>query len=175
MKKIGLVFLMTVLQLFAMETGEKIPYVELVGDNGGYLDVSKWKSTDMDAKVNIIFYVDPDLKDLNDDFARALQKLHLSSQELKVFVIINMQASWIPNVLIDSVLASKQKEFPEAHYVKDNNRVLVKHWDLEDNNYDLLMVDKQRNILFSYTGKVVPSLSKELIGELNDELYNYNR
>ena len=175
MKKIGLIFLITVLQLFALETGEKIPYVELVGDNGGYLDASKWKSTDMDAKVNIIFYVDPDLKDLNDDFAKSLQKLHLSSQELKVFVIVNMQASWIPNVLIDSVLASKQKEFPEAHYVKDNNRVLVNNWGLKDNNYDLLMVDKQRNILFSYTGKVIPSLSKELIGKLNDELYNYNR
>jgi len=116
MKKIGLIFLITVLQLFALETEKKISYVELVGENGGYLDAGKWKSTDMDAKVNIIFYVDPDLKDLNDNFAKALQKLHLSSQELKVFVIINMQASWIPNVLIDSVLASKQKEFPEAHW-----------------------------------------------------------
>ncbi len=169
MKKIGLIFLITVLQLFALETGEKIPYVELVGDNGGYLDESKWKSTDMDAKANIVFYVDPDLKDLNDDFAKVLQKLHLSSQELKVFVIINMQASWIPNVLIDSVLESKQKKFPEAQYVKDNNGVLVKKWALKDDDYDVLVVDKKHKVLFSYIGEITPLLSKKIIRKFNDK------
>ena len=131
MKKIVLLLVVAVLELFALEVGDKIPYVELSGTDGGYLDANKWKSADMDAKVNIIFYVDPDLKDLNDHFARELQELHLSSKELKVFVIINMKASWIPNVLIDSVLESKQKKFPEAQYIKDNNRVLVKKWSLK--------------------------------------------
>lgn len=175
MKKIGLIFLITVLQLFAFEFGEKMPYIELVDDNGEYLDTSKWKSTDMDAKVNIVFYVDPDLKDLNDDFAKALQKLHLSSPELKVFVIVNMQASWIPNVLIDSVLKSKQKEFPEAYYVKDNNRALVAQWGAKDDDYHIFIVNRQKNKLFSYAGKVTPSLSKELLREIKDELHNNSR
>jgi len=175
MIKIGLILLVAVLQLFALESKEKISYVELVGDNGGYLDGSKWKSTDMNAKVNIIFYVDPDLKDLNDYFAEELQRLYLSSQKLKVFVIVNMQASWIPNILVDSVLKSKQKEFSKAHYVKDNNRILVTQWNIQDDNYDVLIVDKEKNILFSYTGEIVPSLSKELIGKINGKLSNYNR
>jgi predicted transcriptional regulator len=165
MKKIVLLLVVAVLELFALEVGDKIPYVELSGDDGGYLDANKWKSADMDAKVNIVFYVDPDLKDLNDRFARELQELHLSSKELKVFVIINMKASWIPNVLIDSVLESKQKQFPEAKYVKDSDRVLVKKWILKDDDYYVIVIDKRHEVLFSHIGKITPFLSKEIITE----------
>jgi predicted transcriptional regulator len=167
MKKIVLLLVVAVLELFALEVGDKVPYVELSGTDGGYLDANKWKSTDMDAKINIIFYVDPDLKDLNDLFAGELQELHLSVTELKVFVIINMRASWIPNMLIDTVLKSKQKKFPEAQYVKDNNRVLVKNWTLKDDAYDVIVVDKRHEILFSHIGKITPLLSEKIIKKLN--------
>lgn len=166
MKKIVLLFVVAVLELFALEVGDKIPYVELSGTDGGYLNANNWNSADMDAKVNIVFYVDPDLKDLNDRFAKELEDLHLSSKELKVFVIINMKASWIPNVLIDSVLESKQKQFPDAQYVKDNNRVLVKKWTLKDDDYDVIVVDKKHEVLFSHTGKITPLLSEKIIRKL---------
>ena len=166
MKKIVILLCMVALQLFGLELGNKLFNLELANNDGGYLDSSKWASKDMDAKVNIIFYVDPDLKDLNDNFARELQNLHLSSKELKVFVIINMKASWIPNMLIDTVLESKQKKFPKAHYVKDNNRILVKKWTFTDNNYDIIAVDANHKVIFSHSDEMTPSLSKKLIGKI---------
>ncbi len=166
MKKIVILLCVVTLQLFGLELGEKLPNVELANKNGGYLDSNKWTSKDMDAKVNIIFYVDPDMKDLNDDFAKELQKLHLSEKELKVFVIINMQASWIPNMLIDTVLDSKQKKFPEAHYVKDNSRVLVKKWAFKDNDYDIVAVDSSHKVIFSHSGKMSSVLSSKLVEDI---------
>ena len=151
------------LELFGVEVGTQLPSIEIGGDDGGYLDGRQWSSDDMDAKTNIIFYVDPDLKDLNDDFARKLQKLHLSTKELKVFVIVNMKASWIPNVLIDTVLDSKQKKFPEAQYVKDNERILVKKWDFTDDTYDIVAVDKAHKVIFSHTGKMRPALLTQML------------
>ena len=82
MKKIVILLCMVALQLFGLELGDKLPDIALTSNDGGYLDSSRWTSNDMDAKVNIIFYVDPDLKDLNDDFAKELQNLHLSEKEL---------------------------------------------------------------------------------------------
>ena len=169
MKKIVILLCMVALQLFGLELGDKLPDIALTSNDGGYLDSNRWTSKDMDAKVNIIFYVDPDLKDLNDDFAKELQNLRLSEKELKVFVIINMQASWIPNMLIDTVLESKQKKFPEAHYVKDNSRVLVKKWALKDDDYDVVAVDANHQVIFSYSGKITPEFSKELIKKIDDK------
>ena len=166
MKKIVILLCMVALQLFGLEVGEKLSNLELANNDGGFLDSSKWVTKDMDAKVNIIFYVDPDLKDLNDDFAQELQKLHLSEKDLKVFVIINMQASWIPNVLINSVLESKQKKFPEAYYVKDNNKILVKKWAFEDDAYAIVAVDKEHKILFTHSGKMIASVSRNFIQEM---------
>ena len=82
MKKIVILLCMVALQLFGLELGDKLPDIALTSNDGGYLDSNRWTSKDMDAKVNIIFYVDPDLKDLNDDFAKELQNLHLSEKEL---------------------------------------------------------------------------------------------
>jgi len=172
MKKIVIALCILGLELFGLELGNKLPDIALANKDGGYLDSTQWSSNDMDAKVNIIFYVDPDLKDLNDDFAQDLQDLHLSSKELKVFVIINMQASWIPNILIDSVLESKQKKFPEAHYVKDNHRMLVKKWNFKDDAYDIVAVDKAHKVIFSYSGEMTPLFSKKIIR--NVILHNYS-
>ena len=175
MKKIVILLCVVSLQLFGLELGKQLPYLELVKKDGGYLNYSRWTSNDMDAKINIIFYVDPDLKDLNDDFAKELQNLHLSSKELKVFVVINMKASWIPNMLIDTVLESKQKKFPEAHYVKDNSQILVKKWAFKDDGYDIVAVNEEHNVLFSHSGEMTFSVSIKFLGEIKDELHNYNR
>ena len=166
MKKIAILLCVATLQLFGLELGKQLSDLELENN---------WTAKDMDAKVNVIFYVDPDMKDLNDDFAKELQKLHLSDKELKVFVIINMQASWIPNMLINTVLESKQKKFPEAHYVKDKSRVLVKKWALKDDDYDIVAVDADHKVFFSNSGKLTSAHSNKLIREIENKLYTHDR
>ena len=166
MKKMLIVVWMVGVGLFGLELGERLPYIELAKDEGGYLDGRTWSAKEMDAKTNIIFYVDPDLKDLNDDFAKKLHKLKLSSKELKVFVIVNMKASWIPNVIIDTVLEAKQKKFPKARYLKDNAALLVKRWNLKDDAYDIVAIDAEHRVLFSHSGVMTASLSDKLIKEI---------
>jgi len=70
-------------------------------------------------------------------------------------------------------LDSKQKKFPEAFYVKDNNRILVTKWGLKDDAYGIIAVDKMHQVIFSHDGKMTPSLSTEIIGEIKNK--NYSR
>ena len=163
MKKMLIIVWMAGAGLFGLDLGERLPYIELAKDGGGYLDGRTWNTKEMDAKTNIIFYIDPDLKDLNDELAKKLHKLELSSKELKVFVIVNMKASWIPNILIDTVLKAKQKKFPKARYLKDNAALLVKRWNLKDDDYDIVAIDAKHRVLFSHSGAMSAPLSNKLI------------
>jgi len=168
MKNIIFVFLLIFEHLWALDVGEKLTDITLSKENGGYLNGEPWSASDMNAKANIIFYVDPDVKDLNDPFARKLQSLNAVNKEFKVFVIINMDASWIPNALIQTVLKSKQKEFPQAIYVKDNKKTLVARWHLEDDNSDIVIVDSNGKVYFLHNGEMNDTLSQKAISKIND-------
>jgi len=49
----------------AIEIGEVPPKVELKEKLGGRLDGKPWSSEELQGKVHVLFYVDPDEKDTN--------------------------------------------------------------------------------------------------------------
>ncbi len=58
----------------AIEIGEVPPKVELKGKLGGRLDGKPWSSEELQGKVHVLFYVDPDEKDTNNSASNAMDK-----------------------------------------------------------------------------------------------------
>jgi len=157
MKKIvALMAILASLNLWAISVGEKPKEVTISGDNGGMAkDGSAWSSKSIKDKVYVMFYVDPDEKDLNEAFSDALKaKKYREKGAYGSIAVVNLAATWKPNVIIESLLKSKQEEFPQTIYVKDKNSVLVKEWELADDNSDIVIFDKDGKVLFYKAGKM---------------------
>ena len=154
MQKVILGFLLLIGSCIAVELGQVPSAVTIDGDNGGRTDGELWSSSMLKDKVHIVFYVDPDKKDLNENLSNALKKRHFNRQEYASVAIVNLAATWLPNAIIESKLKDKQKKFPDTTYVKDKKKVLVKKWNLADDNSDILILDKTGKLIYKKFGKV---------------------
>jgi uncharacterized protein len=150
------------ISLDAVMIGEIPKNVVLSGDNGGLVkDGSEWNSAKLKDKVLVMFYVDPDEKDLNEPFADALKAKKFDREKFGSVAVINMAASWKPNFAIQMALEAKQKKFPHTLYVKDMKSLIVKEWGVADDNSDILIFSKTGELLFNKDGK----LNEEEIAE----------
>jgi len=154
MKKIILGFLVLLGSSVAVELGKVPSSVILDGDNGGKTDGSAWNSKMLKGKVHILFYVDPDERDLNRSLSKALKERHFDRKKYASVAIINLAATWLPNAILEPKLRAKQKEFPDTIYVKDKKKVLVDKWRLADDNSDVLIFDKKGKLIYKKFGKL---------------------
>jgi len=170
----GLIALLALLMINqaaqAVEIGEIPPKVELKEKLGGRLDGKPWSSEELQGKVYVLFYVDPDEKDTNNDASEALDREKFSSDKFQSVAIINMAATWLPNFAISSSLKEKQKRYPTTLYVRDNKKVVVNVWKIADDSNDVLAFDKQGRLIFRKDGKLTEGDIKMLIGVIRDHL-----
>jgi len=138
------------------------PVVELKDNLGGRLDGKPWSSDELKDKIHVLFYVDPDEKDTNNDTSEALDKQKFPAEKFQSVAIINMAATFMPNFLISSSLKEKQEKYPRTIYLRDYKKLLVKEWKLGDDSSDILAFDKQGKVIFRKDGK----LSQEEIQQL---------
>ncbi len=150
------------LSLSAVEIGKTVPTVTLDGDKGGRVTGEAWSSSELKGKVHLLFYVDPDEKDLNNDLSDAVKAAELDRSKYASVAIINMAATWKPNFAINAALKSKQEKFPHTVYVKDMDKYVVNSWNVADDNSDIILFDKEGTVLFYKAGKV----EGEEIGEV---------
>ena len=127
----------------AIEIGEIPPRVELKEKPGGRLDGTPWSSEELQGKVHVLFYVDPDEKDTNNEASEAPDREDFPSDKFQSVGIINMAATWLPNFAISSALKDKQKRYPETIYIRDYRKVLVNTWKIADASSDVLAFDKK--------------------------------
>ena len=128
-----IVILMIIFFLFVpnalanLEIGMVPDTISLQEKLGGRLDGTPWSSEELKGtKVSVIFYADPDEKDLNNEASEALQKEAFSREKFQSYAVINMGATWLPKFIISGILKSKQKKYPDTIYVKDYKKVLAK-------------------------------------------------
>ena len=154
--KMGLAALLAALNLWAINVGEKPKEVIISPENGGMVkDATAWNSSMLKEKVYVMFYVDPDEKDANEAFSKELKKKEYRKKgAYGSIAIVNLAATWKPDFVIESILKSKQDEFPETIYVKDKNKILVKEWEIEDDASNILIFDKNGKLLFYKSGKM---------------------
>ena len=154
----------------AMEMGEVPPRVELKGKLGGRLDGTPWSSEELRGKVHVLFYVDPDEKDTNNEASEALDKEDFPSDKFQAVGIVNMAATWLPNFAISSALRDEQKRYPETIYLRDYKKVLVNAWKIADDSSDVLVFDKQGRLIFRKDGKLTGEEIQRLIKAIRDHL-----
>jgi predicted transcriptional regulator len=153
--KLMLAALLSTISLYALTIGEVPKNVVIDGKNGGLVDGGGWNSNMLKDKVYVMFYVDPDKKDVNEDFSQALKKKEYRKKgDFSSIAIINLAATWKPNFIIEAILKSKQKEFPKTIYVKDKNKILVHQWNLGDDASNIVIFSKTGRILFYKSGKM---------------------
>jgi predicted transcriptional regulator len=148
--------LLLTMNLSALTMGEVPKHVIIQGEDGGLVDGNKaWDSKTLQGNVFVMFYVDPDEKDANEHYTKALKKFKKENNlHFQSIAIVNLAATWKPNVIIEKILASKQKEFPDTIYVKDKKSVLVKAWDIKDDASDILIFDKNGKVIFYKAGSM---------------------
>ena len=154
----------------AIEIGEIPPKVELREKLGGRLDGKPWSSEELQGKVHVLFYVDPDEKDTNNDASEALDREKFSSDKFQSVGIINMAATWLPNFAISSAVKDKQKRYPKTIYVRDYKRVLVSAWKIADDSSNVLAFDREGKLIFRKDGKLTTEEIHTLIKVIRDHL-----
>jgi len=154
----------------AIEIGEIPPKVELREKLGGRLDGKPWSSEELQGKVHVLFYVDPDEKDTNNPATEALDKEKFPSDKFQSWAIINMAATWMPNFAISSALEEKQKRYPKAIYVRDYKKALVQSWKIADDSSNVLAFDKKGKLIFRKDGKLNAEEIQKLIKTIHDNL-----
>jgi len=170
--KLGLTALLVTLNLWAINVGQKPQEVTISGENGGLVkEDAPWNSSMLKNNVFVMFYVDPDEKDLNEHYAQALKQFKKENDlHFQSIAIINLAATWKPNFVIETILKSKQKEFPDTIYVKDKNKVLVKAWEVGDDTSNIIIFDKNGKVIFYKSGKMEDADIKKSFALIKENL-----
>lgn len=135
-----------------LKVGATPSQIILKDKEGGRTDGKPWDSSSITGKVYSLFYVDPDEKGANEALEKRLADEKFDRKLFGSIAIVNLAATWKPNFIIEKILASKQKEFPDTIYVKDKVSKLVKEWQLKDNSYNAVLFDKTGKVLISKAG-----------------------
>jgi len=154
----------------AIELGKVPSNVVIDGENGGNVNGKAWNSSMLKGKIYTVFYVDPDEKDLNNPLANALKARKFDRKKVNSVAIINLAATWLPNIVIEAKLKNKQKKFPNTVYVKDKKKILVKEWNLADDNSDILIFNQKGELIYKKFGEVSASEIKKLIALIEKNL-----
>ena len=156
--------LLTILSLsIALELGKVPQHIYLEDELGTKINGDAFSSKMLKDKVYVLFYVDPDEKEMNEHVSTALKAEEFDRHHYGSVAIINMAATWLPNFAIASKLKKKQEKYPDTIYVKDLQSVLVKEWDLADDSSNVLLFDKDGKLLFLKRGKLSDKEVTELI------------
>ncbi|EQC48532.1 hypothetical protein M899_1870 [Bacteriovorax sp. BSW11_IV] len=147
-----------------------MPLVTLEKEAGGRLDGSLWSSSELVNKVHVLFYVDPDEKDLNEPLSERLKAENFDRANYQSIAVINMAATWLPNFALESSLKSKQEKYPDTTYVKDFDKLLVKKWSLKDDSNNVILFDKKGNVLYKIMGAASAEQIEEFIGLIKKNL-----
>ncbi|MEA2027787.1 MAG: YtfJ family protein [Campylobacterota bacterium] len=145
--------IVTLLIVINIASAQNISYTINENPNLRTIKENKPFSSDIiKGKTFLVNYVDPDERELNKAFMRELEKFNKG--QIGSIAIINLAATWLPNSLIEGELRKSQKAHPTTIYVKDYKKVLVKKWELKDDDYNTLIFDKNQKLLFRAHGKL---------------------
>jgi predicted transcriptional regulator len=169
MKKLFLTVIVLSLALFTafgqkvkLEVGVKAPDWKFTDADGKEFSMATWA-----GKVMQINYVDPDVSDLNDAVNDAVKKAkdvdkRIKGDKFKGIGIVDCESTWKPNVLIRTIAGNKAKKY-ETTILFDYEATLQDTWGLPEDNYTVVIVDKNRICRAIYKGVVPPSEYENII------------
>jgi predicted transcriptional regulator len=140
----------------------------------------EWMFTDADkkeftmnswtGKVLQINYVDPDESELNEPFNEAVNKAidvekRLSRDSFKGFGIVDCKSTWKPNSLIRVIAGNKAKKF-NTTILFDYDAKLQSLWGMPEDNYTVVILDKNRICRAMFVGKIPESDNEKIIQQI---------
>jgi len=101
-------------------------------------------------KVIVLFYNDPDVKDVNDPLSEALKAKNFSKEKYVGIGIANCKDTWTPNSAIRMMVRKKEKQFPGTVILLDEDLSLAKAWGLGncDGTSVVVVIGKDSKIKF---------------------------
>lgn len=101
-------------------------------------------------KVVVLFYTDPDEKDVNDPLSEALKAKNYPKEKYAGVGIANCKDTWIPDAAIRMKARQKEKQFPGSIVLLDTKRIVSQAWGLGDCNNAgvVIIIGKDAKIKF---------------------------
>jgi predicted transcriptional regulator len=122
------------------------------------------------GKVLQVNYVDPDEQDLNEPFNDAVKKAldidkRISRELFKGICIVDCKSTWKPDFLIRKIAGNKAKKF-ETTILFDYKATLQNLWGMPEDNYTVVILDKNRVCRIIYKGKIPDSDVEKIIQQI---------
>jgi predicted transcriptional regulator len=145
-----------------LAVGMKAPDWTFMDANKKEFTMNSW-----DGKVLQVNYVDPDEKDLNEPYNEVIDKAvkvdkRIDSVFFKGIGITDCKSTWLPNGAIRSIAGKKAKKF-KTTILFDYDAKLQNLWGLPEDNYSVVILDKNRICRFIYKGKIPESENEKII------------
>ncbi|MDP7036696.1 MAG: YtfJ family protein [Candidatus Marinimicrobia bacterium] len=128
----------------------------------------EWKFPDADGnlftmddwagKIMGVSYVDPDESEMNEEFSDRVKKAIdvdslISRDSFKGIGIADCASSWKPDFLIKAIGGRKAKKY-ETTVLFDSDAILRKSWNLYEDSYNIIILDKDRIVRGIYKEKM---------------------
>ena len=100
-------FLLMSLSLFANPAvNTTLANAVLYNTDGGYVKGGAWSSPMLEGKTTLLMYVDPDEKSKGEVFKPTIEAFEkkLDFSKFQILVILNLNATWKPNIIIEKLL-----------------------------------------------------------------------
>jgi predicted transcriptional regulator len=106
-------------------------------------------------KVLTLFYIDPDVSNINEPLFNALKEKNFSALKFCTIGVVNCKDTWIPNSIIRTKAHQKQELNPKTVILPNKNNSLARGWGLGncDNRTVVIVVGKDSKIKFSQSIK----------------------
>ena len=167
MKKI-ILFLGSTFFCYALSVGEIPTDITLAKANGGTSQGKAWHSNSLKGKVHTLLYMDPDKREDSKLLLDALNKLKHKNNDYTTVAIVNLAATWMPDIILESKLKSKQKELKNMEYIFDKKKYLVTKWHLVDDASNVFVLDKESRVIYVKSGKLMAQDVIEILNKINE-------
>ena len=157
MRKIIMTLICLATMMQAVNIGDTLTSVSLEKENGATSNDKPWHSTSLQGKVHVILYMDPDKREESQELLDALKALETNSKDYSTVAIVNLAATWMPDVVLEGLLSKKEKELKNTSFVFDKKKYLVKKWQMKDDASNILIVDKNSKVIYKKVGKISSS------------------
>ena len=170
MKKIMMTWLCIVAMIQAVNIGDTLPQVTLEKENGGTSNDKPWHATSLRGKVHVVLYMDPDERKGTQPLLDALNQLDVDPKAYSTVAIVNLSATWMPDYILESILSKKQKELKNTSFVFDKEKMLVKKWQMIDDESNILIVDKSLKVIYRKIGKISSKEIEKIIALIHQNI-----
>ena len=159
------------MMLHAVNVGEVLPPVVLDKDNGGDSKDNAWHSKNLQGKVHVLLYMDPDEREGVKSFTDTLNSKKYAKSKYSTVTIVNLAATWMPDSILQSKLSKKQKELQNTEFVFDKTKYFVKKWQMKDDASNVLVLDKDMKVLYQKSGTLSNKDEKKILAIVEKQIH----